>query len=260
MDAWSTIAVAFITGVIGLAGPLLSTHLKNKSEEKKQKLQLEHSRLQMVFDEQKASCRKIIDEMYKAVKIVRFNQPSEDPWNPIPEDNFEATKEALTKEFPFIDYKAKKALDLFLEIMKETVLWDWEIDAAGRLCVDKHSIIIHAYDELEYISDHITNFLQYYIYPINDEPLIQLKVALLKACRFISDDRFKDLKFPNQDIIRLYGFQSPMYIVRVAENNLAQFKTEFASFLNFLKTDPLKLRSEYFMSEIADAEKILPNL
>ena len=207
----------------------------------------------------KRAAEKIIDEMYEAIKIVGFNQPYDDAWERIKEDKFEATREALTKEFLFIGEKVERALKLFLDIMSETVFWDWEIDS-GYSYADKDKMIRKSYQELEYLSDHIINFLRYQIYLIKDEPLILSKIALLKACRFINSDRFKDLKFPNQGIIKLDGSQSPMNIVKLSEDNLALFKREFTSFLSFLKTAPLKFRSEYFMNEIAETEKILPDL
>ncbi|OGP74560.1 MAG: hypothetical protein A2Y80_01755 [Deltaproteobacteria bacterium RBG_13_58_19] len=254
MDAWSTI----IGGAIALAGAFGTAYMNRKSEEKKQKLQFEHSKLQMVFDDRKASCRKIIDEIYKAVKMVRLYQPYDNAWEPIKKEYFESTSEALTKEFIFVDEKAEQALKLFLNIMSDTVLWDWETDPSFSH-PDKDRMIRRAYEELEYLSEHITGFLRSQIYLTNEEPLIQSKVALLKICRFVCDERFKELKFSNQDIIKLNGWQSPMEIIRLAESNMSLFKSELTNFFSSLKTNYLNDKNrEYFMPEIAKIEKLLP--
>lgn len=261
MDPWPTI----IGAAIALAGilfkaciDLATAYINKESEEKKQKLQFEYSNLQKALEERKASCRKLIDEMYKAIKLISIHQPYDEPWEPISRDNFEAIREALFKEIPFVDKKIGRALKLFLGIMGDTVDWPSERDYPPP---NKHRMIIRAYDELEYLYYQITIFIQSQINIEKELPPILSKVALLEACKFASQDRFEGLPYQNRDIIRIDGSQSPMDILQLAENNSGKFKKEFSDFFNFLKTNPLELRRpEFFMSEIAKIERLIPDI
>jgi hypothetical protein len=258
MGIWDTLFLS-IPALIGAGGTL---YITKYFEDKKEKRQLEQLKLQIITENRKASCIKVNEEINRALKTIRLNKPYDDAWDPTEPRLFESTREALTKEFLFVEKSVAQALNLFLTIMSETVLWDYERDM-GMSLVDKDRIIKRAYEELEYISEHITDFLRAQINLVNEEPSIMMKVALLKLCRIISKSEFDGLRFPNQDIIKLDRAQSPIDIVRDAENNLVLFKSELVNFLTFLKTNPLNYRDTqylYFISEIDEAEKLLRDL
>lgn len=256
MDVWGTIIgiTGWVIGVITtIAISTWNAYINWKSEEKKQKLQFEHSKLQMTFEDKKASCIRIINALNKAVQIIRHKNPHcDEEWKPINKNKFEESSEVLTNEIFFIGENVDQAIKLFLEIMGETVFWDYKVE---------NKMIRRAYNELEYLAEHITISLRSEIFITKEISLLLQKVSLLKLCRFISESRFERLNFPNQSIIKLNGEQSPVDLIECAENNLALFKSELTDFLNFLKTNPLKLRNtECFMSDIARIEKKVGNI
>jgi hypothetical protein len=248
---WDTV----FASIAGVAGAGVTLYITKHFEEKKEKLQLEQLKIQIITENRKASSIKVNEEINRALKTICRNQPYDDAWNPIDFIKFEATREILSKESLFVEKNVAHALTLFLTIMSETVLWDYEQDM-GIMPADKDKIIKRACEELEYISEHITDCLRSQINLVNEEPTILSKIALLQICRFISKSDFKGLSFPNQDIIKLNGAQSPIEIVQFAENNLALFKNELVHFLNFLKINPLNYRD----IKIAEAEKLLRDL
>ncbi|MEW6660001.1 MAG: hypothetical protein AB1424_15190 [Thermodesulfobacteriota bacterium] len=256
MGIWETLFVS-ITGLVGAGGTL---YITKYFEDKKEKRQLEQLKLQIINENLKNSCIRINEEINKVLKTISFNQPYDDAWNPTELSIFEATKDALTKEFLFVEKSVARALNLFLTIMSETVFWEFERHEMRMSFADKDRIIKRAYEELEYIAEHITDFLRSQINLVNEEPPILSKTTLLQLCRFINKPDFEGLKFPNQAILKLDGVQSPMDLVRFADNNLALFKKELVYFLNFLK-NPLNFKNtKYFISEIAESEKLLSNL
>lgn len=254
MGIWETV-FASVPGV-ALAGWTL--YITKHFEENKEKRQLEQLKLQIITENRKASCIKVNDEINRALKMIGLNKPYDDAWEPIESRTFEATREALNKEILFVEKSVARALNVFLTIMSETVLWDYEQDM-GITPAHKDRIIRRAYEELQYISEHITDSLRSQINFVNEGQATLSKVALLQLCRFIAKSDFEGLKFPNQGVIKLNGAQSPIDIVRVAENNLDLFKKELVHFFNFLK-NPLNFKNTNFIAEIAEAEKLLRDL
>lgn len=258
MDAWGTIIGGLIGGAFALAGSLGTAYINRKSEERRQEQQLEHSTAQMLFEDRKISCRTVIDAMYKAVQAVESNQPWDDAWHPLSERTFEEVTESITKSFLFLGAEAEKGLKLFLEILSETVLWDPEKEQGGYSSYDKDKEIRRAYDELRHLSDLITAFLRSQIHPSKEEVPVLKEIALLEACRFVTDSRFEDLEFPNRGIIKLEEKRSPMEMVRLAKENPALFKSEFNQFRDLLETNPLRYRHhESVMQDVSMANRIM---
>ena len=206
---WDTVYASIIGACGTLVGACAILCITKYYEDKKEQRQLEQLKIQMRTENLKASCIKVNDEINRAVKTIGRNQPYDDAWEPIEPRTFEATREALTKEFLFVEKSVARALNLFLTIMSDTVLWDFEQDM-GITPVDKDRIIRRAYEELKHLSEHITDCLRSQINLVNEEPaILSKKVALLQLCRFISKTEFEGLTFPNQNIIKLKGDQSP---------------------------------------------------
>jgi hypothetical protein len=248
---------AFFASIPGVALAGWTLYITKKYDDEKERRQLEQLKLQIISENKKNSYIKVNEEMNRALKVIRLNLRYGEPSVPTEPEVYYATYDALIKEFPFVEKSVAQGLRLFLTIMAETV----SSDDDPRTDREEDIIIKRAYDELEYISEHIIDFLRSHIYLENEVPSLLSKIALLKICRFINKSEFEGLKPPNQNIIELNGVQSPIDIVQAAENNLALFKDELGQFLDFLKTNPLHRRNpENLRPAIAAAKKLLRDL
>jgi len=242
-----TAVAGFLGALIGacasLFGLVVQQHYQTKRE--RMKIAADHG-------------LKVNEEINRALKTIRLNQNYEEEWTPTPPNIFEATNELLTREFLFVEKNVVRALNLFLAIMADTVYWEPEVDM-GVTLRDKDRMIKEAYEQLKYISEHVTDFLRTEIFvgKINKPALIS-KLALLQLCIFISRSEFKSIEFPNQNIIKVNGTQSPIDIVKIAENNTTLFKNEL---VNFFKSIKEKYKNDNnFMIEVANAEKSIRDI
>ena len=236
------ILAVIIGGLLALAGSFVNSLINRNSEERKKELEIKHTKLAIVFENQKVAFKSLIQAMYKVQSAIQ--QPYDQAWEPTSGRIYDDFIEVLNEEALFIDSESEKALRLFGSIIGETAFYEHPPPSDRE--------IRNSYEQLEYLSESIREYFRSRV-GVSKEPNITIDLDLLKVCRFICQENFEKEESINFEIIKLSGSQSPVDLLSLAREDLTLFRKEFQRYIEFLKTNPKK--SKFYLSKVEEAEK-----
>lgn len=110
-----------IGGLIALAGSFGTALINRKVEERKKEFEIQHTKLAIVFENQKNAFKNLIQAMFKAEKAIQ--QPYDQRWEPTSDRVYYDFVLVLNEEALFIDSESERALRLFADIIGETTYY-----------------------------------------------------------------------------------------------------------------------------------------
>jgi len=256
---WVPFLSVILGGLVAILSAYVSSRMNLKTERLKQEFQMKQARDSIIFAEMKTSFKRLIVSMDEAAESLARHQRYDDVWEPLDRKKYDEFRKTVAEESLFLPAIAARAIDLFVDILSDAVLWDWEAeDRNWQYVKDKDAR--EAYDELSYLTEQLTIYFREYI---SDSTTYSLEsdLDLLIACRFVVGSKLEKLDFQGSSIIKLDGNQSPFTFFRSAKKDLGSFVIEFGQFIEFLKgTLPSLRHKENTLRRIANAEFHLEQL
>jgi hypothetical protein len=179
MDFWS----ALIGSLLTLAGVVINALMTRSSE----KMKLQHAEREMMFQDRKMACKKVITAMYQALKTVRKHQSYDEAWRPIDKRHWEELEGTMSTEALFIGTEGQKGVDLFLKIMADTVAWEWRHDSP--LDRNEDRILRDSYEQMCFLYSEIKGHFQSHLEGSRTLSLL-FHLNLVETCRFLCASRF----------------------------------------------------------------------
>jgi len=202
--------------------------LAKELETIKHELTLEHAKQSIVYENQRDSFRGLIQGMYKAVEDLR--QPFDEPWTSICDKYYSEFRQLVAEEALFIGSEGKRALDIFCGIYASTISWDPVEDLQDEE-------LRRAYEQMCFMSERIGEHFRNRIgLPGEKDPL--LDVFILDACIILNRYSFKEIGLPTQVIFKIVKDQSPLELIKIANEHSHEFIRELEMLAKYLESTP----------------------
>lgn len=243
------IIIALISGLIYyFLNKKIESKFNKELESYKHKLELEHSKLSIVYENQKESFKKVIQAMHRAIKEIELKYNiEEEGFDPIDEKAIDEFKKAFIEESLFLSEECEKALFLFANIMGEAVWWPQD-DSPDDITIRR------SWNQMLFISERIREYFRLEI-GISSESASLFDVDVLGACRLINHFGFSEANFPTESILKIKKYQSTSELVTLAKENIEILESELVRFVDYLKSDPQD--KQFFYEAFIEAERYL---
>jgi hypothetical protein len=221
--------------------------LSKELESAKHRLELEHTRTAIIYENQRSSFSNIIKAMHGAIRVIELSYNSAtETWEPIEERDLENFRKLVMEESLFVGKECESVLNLYIDVMSEAV--DWQIGEPPP----KEAEVRRAYDQLVFLSECIREFFRLKIgLPAEPAPLVDAE--LLGACRLINRYSFAEAGFPTEGVLKIREHQSSHELVSIAKKHLDLLRVELKRFIDHLKSNPDYAR--FFYKALSEAER-----
>jgi len=217
----------------------LKARLAQELESARHELQLEHSKLAIVYENQKNSFTRVIKAMYEVLKALEHKKEFEGPWRPIAEKEFEDFRRVIVEESLFVGSRCENALYLFLSIMGDATYWPPDPPPTDES-------VRRAYDQLSFLSDRISEFFRSRV-GLSEESSPLLDAELLGACWLINHYCFAESGFPTESLLKIED-QSTLELIATAKKNVKVLREELTRFVRLISSKP-NLRRVFFEAQ-----------
>jgi len=229
--------------------------LAKELETIKHELTLEHAKQSIVYENQRDSFRSLIQGMYKAIEDLR--QPFDELWTSIRDKYYGEFRQLVAEEALFIGSEGKRALDIFRGIYASTISWDPMEDLQDEG-------LRRAYEQMCFISERIGEHFRNRIgLPGEKDPL--LDVFILDACIILNRYNFKEIGLPTQGIFKIVKDQSPLELIKIANEHSTEFIRELEMLAKYLESTPDRRSTWYelfdqvkwYLNRFVSAQKVI---
>jgi hypothetical protein len=213
-------------------------------EAARHELELESSRMSVVFEHQKDSFRAILTAMHRVISAIYAKADPDRGWYPISEAEAETFKAVIVQEGLFVGARCQRILDLFSSVMLEAV--EQPFDSTDS------DTVYRAYDQLKLLSRAVAGHFRERV-GLETEPDPLRDAELLGACRLINRFGFPEAGFPTKGVLAM-GKRRAAQLVHVARDNIDELRQEIVRLKDYIHD---KKTSGVFFEVQTDAEEYL---
>ena len=226
----------------------LKANYSRELETARHTLELENSRMSIVFEHQKDSFRAILAAMHQVISAIEAQAEPESAWyHPIPESVGDAFKAVIAQEGLFVEARCERVLERFSRAISDAVESQHDSPDADK--------IYQTYDHLKLLARAVANHFRGRVgLNIIGDPLRD--ADLLGACRLIDRIHFPEAGFPTKGMLSM-SKRSAVELVSLANENIGELRQQLTRLRDYIRDTR---RTGLFFGVQAEAEEYLRSL